>query len=142
MKYAITIVLIFFAANLFAQELNTITVIKDPRIDILLKKQAEVNNLSTRNSTKRRNVNGYRILVISTNNRNEAIEAKTTIYNYFPELKPYLWHQSPYYKLKVGNFSSRADAQVYQRKLAPHFSKGVFIINDIIEVKPEEVDAD
>ncbi|HRO71207.1 MAG TPA: SPOR domain-containing protein, partial [Chitinophagaceae bacterium] len=81
---------------------------------------------------------GYRLMVISTSNRDEAIAAKTKIYTYFPELKAYLWHQSPYYKLKAGNFKERKEAELYQQKLSAYFPKGVFIMNDIVELKLEK----
>lgn len=75
-------------------------------------------------------------MIISTNNREEAIAAKTKVYTYFPELKAYLWHQSPYYKVKAGNFKDRKDAEAYQKRLNVYFPKGVFIMKDVIEVKP------
>lgn len=78
---------------------------------------------------------GYRLLVISTTLRDEALAAKTKVYTAFPELKAYLFHQSPYYKVKVGNFKERKEADTYQRRLELLFPKGVFVINDIIEVK-------
>ena len=115
---------------------NTVIVHKDPRLDLLVKKQAQVNEASTRDS--RRTDKGYRLMIISTNNRDEAIAAKTKVYTYFPELKAYLWHQSPYYKVKAGNFKDRKDAEAYQKRMNIYFPKGVFIMKDIIEVKPSE----
>ena len=81
---------------------------------------------------------GYRVLVVNTNKRDEAIAAKTKIYTNFPELKAYLVYQSPYFKLKAGNFRTREEAAQYQKMLAPYFPKGVFIMNDSIEVTPEK----
>jgi hypothetical protein len=75
------------------------------------------------------------LLVVNTNNRQEAIDAKTKLYQLFPELKSYLYYQSPYFKLKAGNFKERKDAEDYQKKLDRFFPKGVFIMNDIIEMK-------
>jgi hypothetical protein len=77
--------------------------------------------------------------VISTNNRDEAIAAKTKVYTYFPELKAYLWHQSPYYKVKAGNFKDRKEAEAYQQKLNIYFPRGVSIMNDIVELKLDRV---
>ena len=45
---------------------------------------------------------------------------------------------SPYFKLKAGNFRTRDEAVQYQKMLAPFFPKGVFIMNDSIEVTPEK----
>ena len=115
---------------------STVIVHKDLRIDMLIKKQAQINEETARES--RRTMRGYRLMVINTNKRDEAIAAKTKIYTYFPELKAYLLYQSPYFKLKAGNFKTRDEAEDYQKKLNAFFPKGVFIISDIIEIKPEK----
>jgi len=103
---------------------------------MLIKKQAEINEVTTRES--RKFARGFRLLVINTNKRDEAINAKARLYQYFPELKSYLLYQSPYYKLKAGNFRERKDAEAYQKKLSAFFPRGVFVMNDIIEVRPEK----
>ena len=115
------------------RDTTTVSVIKDSRIDGLIKKQIQVNEETSRSA--RRQDKGFRLLVISTTLRKEALAAKTKVYSYFPELKAYLFHQSPYYKVKAGNFKDRKEAELYQRRLELLFPKGVFIINDIIEIK-------
>lgn len=119
-----------------APDTSTVIVHKDLRIDMLIKKQAQINEETARES--RRTMKGFRLMVINTNKREEAIAAKTKIYTYFPELKAYLLYQSPYFKLKAGNFKTREEAEDYQKKLNAFFPKGVFIISDIIEIKPEK----
>lgn len=129
-----------FSISLFAQQAVTdsssVIVHRDPRVDLLVKKQAEINEETTRNSKKI--IRGFRLLVVNTNNREEAITAKTKLYQYFPELKSYLLYQSPYFKLKAGNFREKKDAENYQLRLNKVFPKGVFIMSDLIEVKPEK----
>lgn len=139
MRQVFSIACLLFTVTIFAQTSTSVAVYKDPRIDILLKKQSEVNNLSTKNSTKRRTARGYRLLVSSTNNRAEALSARTKILTYFPELKAYMWYQSPYYKVKAGNFTSRSEAQSYQKRLASFFPGNIFIMNDVVEIKPEDI---
>lgn len=112
---------------------NSVIVHKDPRLDLLVKKQATINEITSREG--RRTDKGFRLMIISTNSRDEAIAAKTKVYTYFPELKAYLWYQSPYFRLKAGNFKDRKDAEAYQRRMNAYFPKGVFIMKDIIEVK-------
>lgn len=145
MKIIMTIAIAAFSFGLNAQDStffdsSTVIVHKDPRIDLLVKKQASINEVTSRDS--RRTDKGFRLMIISTNNREEAIAAKTKIYTYFPELKAYLWHQSPYYKLKAGNFKDRKDAEAYQKRINTYFPKGVFIMKDIIEVKPGKNEED
>jgi hypothetical protein len=40
--------------------------------------------------------------------------------------------------LKAGNFKTRDEADKYRKQMTPLFPKGVFIINDTIEVKGEK----
>ncbi|MFI5132790.1 MAG: SPOR domain-containing protein [Chitinophagales bacterium] len=144
MKFIFFFSIIVFSIHSFAQDTilkkpvdsNAVIIHKDPRLDLLVKKQAEINEEISRDA--RRNMKGFRILVINTEKRDEAIAAKAKVYTYFPELKAYLIYQSPYFRLKVGNFKERKDAEDYQKKLSPRFPNGVFIVNDIIEVRPEK----
>jgi len=108
---------------------------RDPRVDSLIKKQIQINEITTRDS--RRNVPGFRIEVASSNNRNEVFTIKTKIYQLYPELKPYLIYQPPNYKLKVGNFKTPEEADPYLQKLNQNFPSGVYLVPDIIEVKPD-----
>jgi hypothetical protein len=143
MKSLFVCLLSLVSTGMSAQQLtsdtSSVVIHKDSRIDLLVKKQAEINEETTRNA--RRVTKGFRLLVVNTNKRDEAISAKTKLYQYFPELKSYLLYQSPYFKLKAGNFKERKDAESYQKKLNAFFPKGVFVMNDMIEVKPDkEVD--
>jgi len=121
-----------------ASDSSTVVVHKDYRLDLLVKKQAQINEVTSRDS--RRTDKGFRLMIISTNNREEAIAAKTKVYTYFPELKAYLWYQSPYFRVKAGNFIDRKDAEAYRKRMNTYFPKGVFIMNDIVEVKPGKFD--
>ena len=123
-------------SSLAQADSGSVVVHKDPRIDLLIKKQIEINEITTRNS--RRSAQGYRIQVISTNNRTKAMEAKTKIYQRFPELKAYLMYQSPFFKLKVGNFTEREEAESYLQDILTLFPTGVYVVRDIVEVKPEK----
>ncbi|HEV3222704.1 MAG TPA: SPOR domain-containing protein [Puia sp.] len=108
---------------------------RDPRVDSLIKKQIQINEVTTRDS--RRNIPGFRIQVASSNDRNLVFNIKTKIYQLYPELKPYLIYQPPNYKLKVGNFKTPEEADPYLQKLIQNFPSGVYLVPDIIEVKPD-----
>jgi len=142
MKFIFSIAMIIVATNCLAQkdtaiivavDTNSVLVHKDARLDLLVKKQAYINEVTSRDG--RRTDKGFRLMIISTNNRDEAYAAKTKVYTYFPELKAYMWYQSPYFRVKAGNFKDRKDAESYQRRFNTYFPKGVFIMKDIIEVK-------
>lgn len=112
---------------------GNILVNRDSRLDLLIQKQADYNgkmNLVRKFST------GFRIQVVNTTDRAEAVSAKTKLLTQFPEEKTYLIYQEPYFKVRFGNFRSRSDAEEYQERLNNLFP-GVFIIQSPIDPKPE-----
>ncbi|ULQ52834.1 SPOR domain-containing protein [Flavihumibacter fluvii] len=135
--YLLFAAIVFLSPGAFAQvDSTTVAVHKDPRIDLLVKKQVEINEATSRES--RRNSPGFRIQVINTTDRNAAIQAKTKVYTLYPELKAYLLYQAPYFRLRVGNFINRKDAEQVQRQLSKEFSQNLFIVNDTVEVNPDK----
>lgn len=133
MKFLLMLAFIY-NGMVYAQDASAM-IIKDPRVDSLMTKQIEINEVTTRES--RRNVPGYRIQVANSNDRNQVFAIKTKIYQVYPELKPYLIYQPPNYKLKVGNFKTPEDAEPYLQKLTQDFPTGVYLVHDIIDVKPD-----
>ena len=138
MKLALVLGCLFLSFAMQAQDSTAVKIHADGRIEKLIKKQIQNNEELTRNA--RKIDKGFRLLVISTTSREEVLAAKSKVYAAFPELKVYLFHQSPYYKLKAGNFKDRKEAESYQKRLEILFPKGVFIMNDLIEVKLPKVE--
>jgi hypothetical protein len=146
MKKLLPLLFLLFTITSFAQTSTSnievvtpapsVVVYKDARIDALIKKKASINK--TAKKAMSRTMRGYRLMVINTNSREEAIAAKTKLYTYYPDVKSYLQYQSPYFKLKAGNFQTREEAEKYRKAMSTLFPKGVFIINDTIEVKGEK----
>ena len=137
MKHLIIIIALAISLPTLAQtDTSTIVVHKDPRIDLLVKKQIEINEVTTRNA--RRYVAGYRILVVNTNDRNKAMNAKSKLFQEIPDLNVYLMYQAPFYKLKAGNFRDREEAEAYLPTIKRFFPSGVYVIRDTIEVNPVE----
>jgi cupin superfamily acireductone dioxygenase involved in methionine salvage len=138
MKNGIAIIafLLIAGAASAQQDSAGVVVHKDPRLDLLVKKQIEYNEVTTREA--RRFVQGYRILVVNTNDRNKASDAKTKMYQEFPELRTYLEWKAPFYKLKVGDFKTREEADEYLEDIKRVFPTGVYVVRDIIEVNPDK----
>jgi len=117
---------------------DTIIVHKDSRLDILSAKQAEINKSALR-LTPNGQYKGYRLLVMVTNNRDQANAAKAAILQNFPAVRAYLSYLSPYFKVKVGNFTSREDADNFKTELTKVYDGDVYIVEDIIEYEPPVV---
>ena len=86
--FALFVLLLASGALVAQEQAQSVVVNKDPRVDLLVDKQIQINEATTRDS--RRFAPGFRILVISSSNRNDVIDAKTTMYREFPVVKPTL----------------------------------------------------
>jgi hypothetical protein len=138
MKYGIGLLVLMIVTVSASAQKDTAGVVvhKDPRIDLLVKKQIEYNEVTTRES--RRFVQGYRILIMNTNDRAKATNAKTRLYEEFPDLRSYLQWQAPFYKLKLGDFRTREEADEFLENVKRVYPSGVFVVRDIIEVNPDK----
>jgi hypothetical protein len=133
MRYSITILSFFIMLGVQSQ---TITVVKDPRLDMLLRKQAELNKEVDKINNK--TGPGYRIMVVNTNDRTKALEVKSRMMSEFPDEKSYLIYQSPYFKILIGNFRTRQEAEPFQKKILEIYPTGVIIVPATVEYKPEK----
>lgn len=131
----LTIISAFALQSYGQQDTGSVIIHKDPRLDMLVNKQIEINEITTRHS--RRSAPGFRLLVISSNNRNTVTDAKTKIYRQFPELKAYMMYQAPFFRLKVGNFREREEAEGYLAGVQALFDNKVYVVPDTVEIRPD-----
>jgi len=76
---------------------------------------------------------GFRIQIISTTNRDQAIKAKADIMARVPNEKGYLTYNSPYFKVRIGNFIKREDADKLRTQLNKYYPQGIYVVDDAIE---------
>jgi hypothetical protein len=118
---------------------DTIIIHKDPRLDLLSAKQALQNKRASM-LTSAGLYKGFRLQVISTNSREEAIKIKTELLAKFPQQKAYLIFQSPSFKVRVGNFLKKEDAENFRNTLSKYYPSGVYVVADAIEYTPKEAE--
>ncbi|TWI81082.1 sporulation related protein [Lacibacter cauensis] len=136
-KFILLFLFVSISAATYAQMItdtvsNNVFVVKDSRIDLLAKKKAEINKKA---ADARRPTKGFRIQVLNTTDRTQALAAKSKLLAQYPEHKTYLLYQAPYFKLRIGNFVERNEADDLKKELAKMFPTGVFIIPSDIEYK-------
>lgn len=137
--FALVIVCLIASPAIFAQKIasdsfSSVVIRKDPRLDLLVRKNAEINEENYLNS--RRSMSGFRVQVLNTNDRNKAISVKSQLLQEFPAEKVYLTYQSPYFRIQMGNFRTRQDAEALRKQVNRLYDSGVFIVPSRIEVKP------
>ncbi|MCE7068341.1 SPOR domain-containing protein [Dyadobacter sp. CY326] len=81
-----------------------------------------------------RYINGFRIQMYVGNVRQEADAAKSYIYQSFPDLNPYVSYTQPTYRVKVGDFMYRSDAEQYLELIREQYSSAV-ILADRVDIK-------
>jgi hypothetical protein len=146
MKKILCLILIVLAApELFAQNGDTDTTIvvkvnvnKDPRLDILAKAEFEINNMANR-FTK-----GYRLFVLKSNDRDYAMKVRSYLLQNFPEEKVIMTYQSPFIKMKFGDFEDKKDAERYRDLIMKGkvVTGNVYVVPDTIELKPDKMKAE
>lgn len=143
MKTILFLVMISLIAGttLYANASDTVILVKDSRLDLLVAKQGQINK-RTAMMTSAGLYKGYRLQVISTAKRDDANRMKTNLMNRFPDQKSYTLFQSPNFKVRIGNFLKKEDAEKYRNQISKFFPKGIYIVEDTIEYIPVEEEQD
>ena len=121
---------------------GNVTYTVDPRIETLGNKMAEYNEALAASAA--RIAKGYRLMVLSTSDRNEALNLRTRLLQLYPDQKVYMIFQSPYIKVKFGNFLDRNDAEKTKKQLnaTKVVSGNIYVVAEKIEVKPEKTETE
>jgi len=125
-----------FAQNAAADSVSMVTVNKDPRLDLLGKAQVDINKMSTRFAK------GYRLFVLKSDNRDYAMKVRSYLLQNFPEEKVIMTYQSPFIKMKFGDFVEKKDAEKCRDQILKGgvITGGVYVIPDTIELKPDKTE--
>ncbi len=116
---------------------DSVILSKDRRLDILTVKQVQINK-RTAMMTSSGLYKGYRIQVVSTNKRDLAFKIKAELLSRFPDQKSYTMFQSPYFKVRIGNFIKKDDAERFRKQLMKFYPQGVYVVEDAIEYTPKD----
>ncbi len=96
----------------------TVVFHQDSRIEKLV-----VENASLAGSI----VNGFRVQVFSSNTqrtaRDEAFNLERLLNEAFPEMKVYVTYSSPFWKVRIGDFTGQTDAKNFTEELLMQFPR-------------------
>jgi len=138
LKFAACCSLLLLPTVLFAQQRGKVEVVKDPKVDSLIqnylvdKKTGALPNAPDGNAAV--STDGYRVQIYSGAQRQAAYDAQAKFQERFPDQRTYISYNEPNFKVRVGDFRTRLEAEKMVHDLKPWFS-GMFIVSEKITPK-------
>ncbi len=112
-----------------AQPADSVEIIADPRIDRLVQLHIRANQSDP-------TIDGFRLQVFSdsgVNSKSKAMAVQEELRAKFPDQGVYLSFKSPNYKVRIGDFRTRLDAQRFLVELSADYPNA-FIIEEGINL--------
>jgi len=106
---------------------NSVVIHADPRLSLITSKK-QGNPVGYISSGK-----GFRVQIYNGNDRKAAINTKIDFMRRFPNIATYLTYVAPQFRVKVGDFKSRADAQKFNHELISIYNP-TMIVPDLIVI--------
>ncbi len=126
-RFLLVILMTLLTLGGFSQKKGSLSLDQDSRVERLMRRQREVYAESN-------TMSGYRIQIFMEIG-NEAIQHAESMMKKFKEEFPgipvYLTYEQPNYRLRVGDFRNRVEAQKYLKLIKPSFNLA-FVTADII----------
>jgi len=132
MKPLFVLLFLFASGTLNAQDTNeqlpdrnTVTIHEDARIALIVTHPAPTYTGKAR---------GFRIQIYNGQDRNKANQIKLDFMQHHPGVRAYLVYNKPHFRVRVGNFTSRAEASALYHELASKYT--CMIVPEIIYIAP------
>ncbi len=133
-SYFLTFLFVLIAGVSFSQEVvNQTEIIKDKRIDQLVEKHKEYNLANP-------GVNGFRVQIFfdsGNNSKRAATVARERFMELYPQVIAYLTFKSPYYRVRVGDFRTKLEAEGFLMQLTAQYPNA-FTVPDRVLVENKE----
>ncbi|MDP4266367.1 MAG: SPOR domain-containing protein [Bacteroidota bacterium] len=127
LKYAILLVLTFQYLGVYAQKHGNIEIIQNHKIDFLVNRHIMYNE-------NNKTIPGYRIQIYfdsGNNSKNKANSIRNEFESKHSQISSYLIFQEPNYKIRVGDFRTRYEAQGFLNEILKDYPNA-FIVKDEI----------
>lgn len=116
---------------------GNLTIVMDARLELLAKKEAEINEAVAGGP---KFAKGYRLMILNTTDRTEAMNLRAKLLQLFPEQKIYMTFQPPHIKVKLGNFIEKTEAEEYKKEVDQNklVTTEIYLLSEMIEIKTEK----
>jgi hypothetical protein len=106
-----------------------VQIIQDEKVDLLVSKHIQMNQ-------NRKGIEGFRIQIFFDSGNNSKTKAESIYEGFkakYPDVGAYLSFKSPNYKVRVGDFRTRLDAQRFLNEIITEYPNA-WIIADMIKL--------
>ena len=123
------IFLAFACQSTFAQERGKVIVTKDPQIDSLIAKRLALSkNVKAGTGIW---VSGFRVQIFSGMSRQDAYNEQAKFKVRFPSQTTYISYVQPNYRLRVGDFRTKLEAEKFMNELKKFYSS-LFVFSEMV----------
>ena len=102
-------------------------VYQDPRVDTLLSRYVQINEMHPV-------IEGWRIEIFfeaGNYSKKQAMEAKADFVKKYTEVPSYLIFQQPYYKVRVGDFRTKMEAERFLHQIEFEYPQAFVVMDEI-----------
>ena len=128
MKVAILLLSLGILTNTAIAQNGNVEIIKDSRIDALIRKQGMVIPPATSPQ-----ITGYRVQLFFDSDRKLVDEARSKFIAAYPKVDSYIVFTAPNYVLKVGDFRTELEAERIKDNLFKDFPTS-FIVKELVNL--------
>lgn len=131
-KSLIGFILVMCFQQLSAQEKGKVLVTIDPQIDSLIARRLELNRIGVSGNSV--TLSGFRVQIFSGLDRELVYSEQAKFKARYPGISTYISYTQPNYKLRVGDFRTRLEAEKLMNELKKYYSS-IFIFSEMIILK-------
>lgn len=107
---------------------GSVEIIRDPRVDNLVRKQSEIIPPATAPQ-----INGYRVQLFFDSNKTLVDQARIKFVSQFPKIDTYIIYNAPNYFLKVGDFRTEMEADRIKQEVTSQFPTS-FVVKEKVNL--------
>ncbi len=135
-KYLIALVVLMSSISAMAQEFyveEPVKIYQDERVDTLLALQKKINEFNLLNE-EHDGVDGFRIhLYFESGNdsKDKTMYVRDGFLRRYRDVGAYVIYESPYYRLRVGDFRSKIEAERYLQQIIRRYPAAYVVTSKI-----------
>lgn len=139
MRKLLVIILLFvfsFASGQISRD-GFLRIIQEPAIDSLLMLNQQIHLQLT--EREQGIIDGYRIQIFMESGNDAIVHAEEVIENFhadYPDVKAYLTYRQPYYRVRIGDFRDRLEAEGFLRRISRNYGQA-FVVRE--KIRPPQL---